>query len=223
MAVGVVRLPDLIYCASGNKRFAEIAIDHGFLYGAQLPPRGIHFWPYFADQDWKAPDRERYMAELDKHRPFMASVLDWERSEQLDEVLGWAEDAARFVQVVMIIPKVIGETHRVPRWIGGRPVRLGYSVPTKFGGTSVPIWEFYGRPVHLLGGNPHKQIEMAHYLDVASVDGNYANMMATRYNEYWRGGKWCELSDHGGHVAEDAPYAAFELSCRNIMAAWQSL
>lgn len=163
------------------------------------------------------------MSELDKHRPFMASVLDWEQSEQLDEVLGWAEDAARFVQVIMIIPKVIGEIGRLPRWIAGRPVRLGYSVPTKFGGTSVPVWEFADWPVHLLGGSPHKQIEISHYMQVASVDGNYANMMATRFNEYWDNGRWCELSDHGGHVDNDAPYRAFELSCQNIMAAWGSV
>ena len=27
----------LIYCAGGNKQFAETAIEAGFLYGAQLP------------------------------------------------------------------------------------------------------------------------------------------------------------------------------------------
>jgi hypothetical protein len=209
---------DLIYCSDGNARFAQIAIDHGFLYGAQLPPRGIHFWPWFADQNWKSPCRKTYMSELDKHRPFMASVLDWERLDQFDEVLGWAEDAAQFAQVVMIIPKVIGETHRIPRWIGGRPVRLGYSVPTKFGGTSVPIWEFYGRSVHLLGGSPDKQMELARYLNVVSADGNYAGLKARKWCEHWTPGGW--VAD-GGRTATDAIYTAFEQSCRNIMAAWQ--
>lgn len=149
--------PALIYCADGNARFAEIAVNAGFLYGAQLPPRGLPYPPYFADQNWKNPNRERYMSELAKHRPFMASVLDWERAEQLPEVLDWAEDAAQFVDVVMIIPKVLGGIAKLPRRIGGKPVRLGYSVPTKFGGTAVPYSEFYGWPVHLLGGNPHRQ------------------------------------------------------------------
>jgi hypothetical protein len=158
---------DLIYCGDGNKRFAQIAIDHGFRYGSRLPPRGLHFPVWFADQDWKKPDQELYISELAKHQPHMASVLDWEQEDQLDEVLAWAEDAARFVNVVVIIPKVCGGIARLPRVIGGKPVRLGYSVPTRYGGTSVPIWEFFGWPggIHLLGGSPQKQMELKMYFN----------------------------------------------------------
>ena len=54
---------DLVYCAGGNARFAQIAIDAGYKYGARLPATVYH--PvYFADQDWHAPDRARYMAAL---------------------------------------------------------------------------------------------------------------------------------------------------------------
>lgn len=85
---------ELIYCAAGNARFAQIAIDAGFLYGAQLPGTTYHpIW--FADQNWKKPDRTKYMAALAEHRPHMASVLDLERADQLDEVLSWAEEAAQ--------------------------------------------------------------------------------------------------------------------------------
>ena len=213
--------PALIYCADGNARFAEIAVNAGFLYGAQLPPRGLPFLPYFADQNWKNPNRERYMAELAKYQPHIASVLDWECQEQLPEVLAWAEDAAQFVEVVMIIPKVLGGITQLPRQIGGKPVRLGYSVPTKFGGTAVPYSEFYGWPVHLLGGNPHRQRRLSAFMDVVSLDGNYAQMMAVRYNEFWYKSQWHELSDHGGKIENDAPYVAFERSCHNIMAMWQ--
>lgn len=216
-----MRVPELIYCASGNRRFATIAIEAGFKYGAQLPPRGLPFPPYFADQNWKAPDRARYMTELEKHRPFVASVLDWERADQLSEVLGWAEDAARFVEVVMIIPKVIGGVDQLPRVIGGKPVRLGYSVPSKFSGTTVPLYEFIGWPVHLLGGSPKKQIYLSAFFNVVSADGNYAQKMAVRYNEFWDSGRWHELSDHGGKVENDAPYEAFRRSCENIMAMWK--
>ena len=87
-------VPVLIYCADGNKRLAQIAIDAGFRYGARLPARGPHHPVFFADQDWKAPDRARYMTELAEHRPVMATVLDWEQMEQRDEVLSWAEEAA---------------------------------------------------------------------------------------------------------------------------------
>lgn len=214
--------PTLIYCADGNAEFARIAVEAGFMYGAQLPPRGLPFPPYFADQNWKKPNRERYMAELEKHKPFIASVLDWERLEQLSEVLGWAEDAARFVDVVMIIPKVIGQVSRLPRVVGGKSVRLGYSIPTKFGGTPVPLAEFVGWPVHLLGGSPKKQRRLSGFLNVVSVDGNYAQKMAVRYNEFWDGSNWCELSDYGGKVRNDAPYEAFSRSCQGIMAMWHT-
>jgi len=32
--------PDLIYCADGNSRYAQIAIDNGWYYGAQMPNTG---------------------------------------------------------------------------------------------------------------------------------------------------------------------------------------
>lgn len=210
---------ELIYCADGNRRFAQIAIDAGFLYGAQLP-HTVYFAPWFADQDWKKPNRERYMAALAEHKPHMASVLDWERQEQLPEVLEWAEDAAQFVEVVMLIPKVQGGVERLPRSIGGKPVRLGYSVPTRHGGTELGLWEFCGWPIHLLGGSPQTQMQIAHYLDVRSADGNL-HQRAAMYCTYWERGRWRQgVGQFGGH---DAMYRAFDLSCRNIMAAWRKL
>lgn len=219
---------DLIYCGGGNKRLAEIAINAGFKYGSQLP-KTIYFPIYMADQDWKKPNREAYMKAIATHRPYIASVMDWERQEQLPEVLAWAEEAAAFVETVMIIPKVQGGIGRIPRMVGGKSVRLGFSVPTKFGGTQLPAWEFYGWPIHLLGGSPHAQMAIAKYLDVRSTDGNYASKIALRYCKFWiprntqLGLKdyWMKLLDADGKKwGTDAPYEAFRRSCQNIMAAW---
>lgn len=225
---------DLIYCADGNRRFAEIAIEHGFKYGAQLPPRGLHFPPWFCDQDWQNPDREIYMTGLAKYRPHMASVLDWERLEQLPEVLAWAEEAAQYIEVVMIIPKVIGGVPRIPDTIGGKPVRLGYSVPTKFGGTALNYWEFGNRPVHVLGGSPHKQRRLTGFLNVVSIDGNMHHKMATRICAFWdptkkisSRGYWPTIQEYDGRVwgdgsaTADAPYEAFRRSCENIIKMWR--
>jgi hypothetical protein len=225
--------PTLIYCADGNQRFAEIAIQAGYEYGAQLP-NTVYFPVYFADQDWKNPDRKRYMAALAEYKPSLASVLDWESPEQLDEVLSWAEEAAQYVETVMIIPKVMGGIPRIPRSIGGKPVRLGYSVPTKFGGTSLPVWEFHGWPVHLLGGSPRVQMRLTHYLNVVSVDGNFALKMATRNCQFFdhtgtsrhaKNRYWPTLKEAHGAMWDggDAPYEAFERSCKNIMKAWRRL
>jgi len=213
--------PTLIYCADGNKRLAQIAIDAGFLYGARLPARGLHHPIHFADQDWKAPDRTRYMAELDKHRPVMATVLDW------------AEESAQFVERVLIVPKVLGGIASLPRRVGGAEIVLAYSVPTRYGGTFVPIWEFEGWPVHLLGGSPHAQMELYQYhaLDVVSVDGNMHQMMAVRFCQFWvRGTAWyaknrwwptLREANDGERWQGDALYEAFTRSCHNIVEAWR--
>lgn len=227
--------PTLIYCASGNARFAGIAISAGYKYGSQLPGT-VYFPLHFADQNWKRPDKGAYLAALATHWPYMASVLDWERPDQLSEVLAWAEDASQFVEVVMIIPKVQGGVGLLPRVIGGKPVRLGYSVPTRHGGTELPLWEFNGWPVHLLGGSPGQQMKLSQYLNVVSADGNMAHKMATQHCAFWQPGRkpfsngWSSLKQASGGArwgdgtsSAGAPYEAFRRSCENIMEAWRKI
>jgi hypothetical protein len=217
---------ELIYCANGNPRYAQIAIDAGWRYGAQIPG-SVGYRPYFIDQDWKNPDREKYMAALAEHRPHLATVLDWERLKQLDEVISWAEEAAQYVSYVVIIPKVPGEVGRIPEKVAGKPTRLGYSVPTKYAGTPCQLWEFGDRPVHLLGGNPKKQFELAQVLNVWSADMNYHRMVSD-YGRYYTAsdiGKiknWPQLEEVDGYIL-DGPYEAFKRSCRNIKAQYEQI
>jgi hypothetical protein len=184
--------------------------------------------PYFADQDWRRPAREAYMRALAEHRPAMATVLDWEREGQLAEVLSWAEEAAPFVERLVIIPKIPGTVGDVPRSVGGRPVAVGYSIPTRFGATSVPLWELRGRTLHLLGGSPQAQMRAWEYLagvaDVASADGNMLLKMANTRCCYWTAattghGHWQPMDRA---VERDATFEAIRLSCENILAAWES-
>jgi hypothetical protein len=230
--------PTLIYCADGNSRLAQIAINAGWLYGAQLP-RTIYFDPYFVDQNWKKYQkalersqekadnlRDKYFDALKSYRPYMASVLDWERTDQLCEVLSWAEEIARYVEVVMIIPKVQGGIPSLPRTIGGKRIRLGYSIPTGHGGTGVPYSDFRGWDVHLLGGSPHKQMYLTGFMSVVSVDGNMHNKMAHK-NRFWRHekgerGHWVNLYEVGDRGwGKDSNYEAFRRSCENIYQCWQ--
>lgn len=244
-------IPELIYCAGKNKRCDEIALKAGFKLGARLPDTTIYYPPYFIDQDWQKAKaepgyRDRYMAVLAQHRPHIATVLDWETGEQLPEVLDWAREAVQYVNVVVIIPKVMDGISYLPRRINGKEVRLGYSVKTKFAGTLVPVREFLGWPVHLLGGSPHKQMSLAEVgkdlafateterLNVVSVDGNMHLKMANR-GHFWTPGiayyavnpYWPTLREFYGKRYGDgtskagAPYEAFRRSCANIMATWQ--
>src|SRR5262245_21011230 len=119
--------PRLVYCADGNPAFAHSAVEAGWLYGARLPAT-VYEKVWFADQDWKAPERVGYMKALADHRPACATVIDWEQEEQLSEVLSWAEEAAQYVtESVLIVPKVSGLIDRIPRQVGGRRIVLAYS------------------------------------------------------------------------------------------------
>jgi hypothetical protein len=232
--------PILIYCADGNKRFAEIAIRRGFEYGACMP-NTIYFDPYFTDQDWRKfsrakseEDRTRlrrdYMAAVENHRPALATVLDWEREEQFGEVMSWAEQAAQWVQdAVIIIPKVPGYVWRIPHVIGGKAVRLGYSAASTFSGTPVSVKEFaeWNDPVHCLGGGPQAQMHFAKHLPIVSADGNYIQNLARRYCQFYSPNKstrnrcWPRLREVGLNIKHDAPYIAFELTCIAVPMAWR--
>lgn len=221
-------MTELIYCADGNKRFAGIALRYGLTYGAQLPNK-VHHAVAFADQNWKKPDRRAYMDALKEHRPRLATVLDYERAEQLNEVISWAWEASQFVsEAVIIIPKVMNDIDRIPHTIAGKQVRLGYSVPTRFAGTEVPLWQFGNRPVHLLGGSPQKQHALARYLNAVSADGNYLqkvaiqNMFFCASRPTWSSnGIYPKLEDSPlGKIEQDSIYVTFELSVMNLKALW---
>lgn len=221
----------LIYCADGNPAFARAAVEAGWDYGARLPST-VYEAVTFADQDWKTPDRRAYMAALAVHRPRMATVLDWERDEQFGEVMAWAEEAAAHVrESVVVIPKVVGGVPLIPAGVGGKRVVLGYSVPTSYGGSPVPLWEHEGRPVHLLGGSPQEQMRLWHAFggvgcEVVSADGNMAGQQARRGRHWSRipgpKGHWKQLADSGDDRKEGVPLECFRRSLAAIRQAWET-
>jgi hypothetical protein len=229
---------ELIYCANGNKRFAQIAIDAGFLYGAQMPGT-VYYDLHFVDlHPERPPNQWDYVSKLRRHQPTMASVHDWHAGRGYQEIMLRAEEIAEHVrESILLIPKVPGTIKKIPRHINSRRVVLGYSVPTRHGKTDVPMLEFSGWPVHLLGGSPQRQMqihsEMRNFADVVSVDGNMHLKMATQFNSFFdpckttQRGFWPSLVDYDGRKwgdgsgAADAPYEAFARSCRNIISAWR--
>lgn len=209
-------------------------------------PGTVYFSPWFCDQDFKRPNLTRYLLALEKSKPTMATAPDWEREEQLSEILEWAEEVAQYAEIVVIIPKVLRGIKRLPKSIGGKTIYLGYSVATSYGNTPVHLTEFIGWPVHLLGGCPLVQARIAGVfsgdliwfrelpkLNVVSVDCNYHLLMATRFNQYFdplrtvriaRNKLWPTLQEArngekwgDGSNKADAPYEAFRRSCENIM------
>lgn len=215
VAPRIVNGVELYYCAGGNLRLARIAISHGLNYGSRIPSP-VYFRPSFCDQDWKNPDKEKYIAGLAIHRPAWASVIDIEREEQIPLAIEWAEEASQHVRCgIIFIPKLHGIISSLPRIINGKEVRLGYSVPTEYGGTTVPPIEFSGWNVHLLGGSPKNQLICAQLLNVVSADCNYIQLIAVKYGDYWH-------SDYGRMANVRLPYeTAFEQSVKHYIKSWE--
>lgn len=211
---------ELIYCAGGNPRFAEIAVSNGMLYGAQLPCT-TYQKVYFADQNWKKPNLEKYLNAIIMHKPSMATVLDYDYNVTLDDVLMWAEEISPYVDKIVIIPKVPGTISHIPTSINGKPVRIGYSVPTKYGATDVPIWEFGEREIHLLGGSPVNQLKISRYLNVKSADGNYLQKIA-HWGCFFDGKRSYKKQSDYEYIEKDLPYIVFEKSVKNFVKAWQN-
>lgn len=230
---------DLIVCTGGNRKYWEVVKAAGLRNGAQLPDT-VYGDVFFADQNYHRPNKKAYMSALEKHRPNIATVLDWERIGQLNEVLDWAEQAAQMVQdIVVIIPKVLGGIDKVPENVGGKPVRLGYSVETSHGATPVPVEAFTGwkHGVHLLGGNPLRQLELARIpgLDVRSVDCNQIMLKANRWAQFldFKGfqhgmfsdghltTRWKQLKHYGLGGVKNAPSEALKRSCESLVYCWQ--
>jgi hypothetical protein len=216
--------PILIYSGGGNPRFYKIAIETGYKYGARLPDT-IYGPLFFADQNWKNPNRESYMSCLKKYRPIMATVLDLEKRSQFNEVMDWTEEASQYVDIIQIIPKIKGIISKLPKKINGKDIILGYSVPSKYGRTEVSLEEYYNWNIHLLGGSPQRQFEIWMKLKnkscIYSADGNYCRMKATRFCEYFgMDFKWhpdCNENEI------DVPYIVFKKSCENIIKLWQNI
>ena len=234
MAFGIMMI-DLIYCAGGNKRFAQIAIEYGFLYGSRSDDRP-YFPVDFVDINYKQGRVAwpNHLAFVREHQPKYAVAPDLMAIEDLRDVLTEAERLAAWAQNVIIVPKVHGIMVSIPSEFA-----IGYSVPTSYGGTELWIGEFVGRRVHLLGGSPRKQATIWRYLskDVMSVDGNIAQKLACQRCQFFdpscvvasttkvTSKQWPTIQEADGRKWPngDAPYEAFRRSCRNLKQFWIQL
>jgi Family of unknown function (DUF6610) len=202
----------------GAPRLAGIATDAGFLYGVRgrQPPC---LPPAFLDLDWRRPDFAAHLERCRRWRPRYAVAGDAEDDAQLATALA---QAARLrdlgVPEVIVVPKAPGMVERVPA-----EYVVGLSVPTSFGATQAPFWEYAGRRVHLLGGPPTAQLRLHAYLGpgVVSVDGN-SHLAAARRGTVWERGRWAG-GPFGEPAGPDMVYRAFARSCANIAAAWAAV
>lgn len=218
-------MPKLIFCGGNNCRYWEIAMNNNLLYGCRLPNEIPCGSIYFSDQDWKHPKMDEYLSLVARYTPVMATILDWEKESQFDEIILYAERISSLVEKIIIIPK-IPHIDWIPKYINNTPIVLGYSVPTNYGHTRVSISNFSGWDVHLLGGSPHRQYNYyrrlkKHGANVISIDQNYILLKANNWCEYWTGkyddNRWWR-SVFPKKI--DNIYTAFDLSCKNLISYW---
>lgn len=109
---------------------------------------------------------------------------DLENIEDLDRTLDQARALGQYAGSVIIVPKDARLADAMDDLIPAE-FALGYSVPTRYGGTTLPFAAFQ-RPVHLLGGRPDVQRRLAKVLPVASLDCNRFTLDAG-FGDYFDG------------------------------------
>jgi hypothetical protein len=138
----------------------------------------------FIDIDWKNYNYKRHLEVVKRTTPLITVAHDVTKKSSLKRILDQAEELSNYAQQVVIVPKdeKLGEDME---FIIPKKFMFGYSVPTKYGGTRIPI-KYFKRKVHLLGGRPDVQKKLSLQLDVFSLDCNRFTLDA-RFGDYFDG------------------------------------
>ena len=144
----------------------------------------------FVDNDFHDYNHAHHAEIVRQYLPKYATVRDIMMPEQctaagikyypLEQVMDWAAEIAEYAQNVIVIPKYDCLDQIPDRYM------LGYSVPTSYGGTPLPVEMFKGRRVHLLGGSWKAQLAHMAVLgdDVVSLDNNHVSLIGERFGQY---------------------------------------
>jgi hypothetical protein len=136
------------------------------------------------DIDWKHYDFARHLEAARRHNPLVTVARDVVSLRHLKSVLLEADELSRFAGHVVIVPKAAGFAGRLTELIPSHFL-LGFSVPTRYGSTPLLPKEF-DRPVHLLGGRPDVQRQLAEQMPVVSLDCNRFTLDAA-FGDYFDG------------------------------------
>jgi hypothetical protein len=138
----------------------------------------------FIDIDWRNYSFKRHLEAVKAAKPIMTVARDVEDVGALPSILDQALELRLHCEFVVIVPKHPSLRDVLDSMIPEEFI-LGYSVPTRYGGTKIPPHAFR-RPVHLLGGRPDVQRQIANLMPVVSVDCNRFTLDAA-YGDYFDG------------------------------------
>ncbi len=170
-----------------SKKVLGIAKKHGWLSGARYTNlRDVREIGKigFIDIDWKNYNFDMHLEAVKRIRPMLTVAKDVLEPNQLETVLEQAKVLQRYSRKVIIVPKAIDLAEKLEEVIPKNYI-LGYSVPTKYGGTEIHPGCFK-RKVHLLGGRPDVQRRLANDLQVFSMDCNRFTLDAA-FGDYFDG------------------------------------
>jgi len=170
---------DVFFCH--RHEFLTYAHDLGYRLGTradQMETNRIHktvdkgYSIDFVDNDFKNPNFDELFDAVKLLSPEYAVLPDVMGDITLDDVLEWGSQLEDYGTNPIVVPKGDCEVKDIPMdWV------VGYSVPSGYGSTEIPIEDCAGHQVHLLGGSHRNQIKIAdeaqeYGVEVISVDGN---------------------------------------------------
>lgn len=231
---GTVGVDTITTVNGGVKPSSAVATSDallGYESGNSRPPAdlAVEFvdYPFSKGGD---PD-ERFAQHLEAVRrevPRYAVAPDVDHADNLDAAIEQADQLAEYAAVVIMVPKGVHPSDIPARFRVGLPLadwdaRTDALDLGSFGDVEAPkLWQWTDYAdvgdVHLLGGSPTIQREVAKYgVDVRSVDGSGAFMAAEK------GSVWApSLSRHWhpAHNQDMGLYDRLAATLDNIHAAW---
>lgn len=180
----------MIKIVNHSKKVLDLAHKEGWEVGARYTNlRDIKTFKNvaFIDIDWKNYNFQKHLDAVKKVRPKMTVARDIEKLEDLEAILKEARQLNEFCDDIILVPKdkkLMNKLDILPK-----EYILGYSVPSKYGKTEIPVEKFIGRKVHLLGGRPDVQRKLAQKLNVVSADCNRFTLDA-KFGDYFVGDKF---------------------------------
>jgi hypothetical protein len=189
---------DAYFTYSADDAEALIAVRSGFGLGIQTnnvrPNEDVSRWvrmPEFVDSDYRHYDHGHHLRLVERIRPKYATVRDVMTPAQceadgieyvpLEQILAWAYELSVHADHVIVTPKY-DCLDRIPE-----TYVLGYSAASRMGATGMPISQFGGRRIHLLGGNWRDQYAYLGLMgdDIVSLSLNLAAKGAM-FGTYYR-------------------------------------
>ncbi len=166
----------------------------------------------FLDINWKDYSFQCHVAAARACQPLVTVARDIEHASQVERVIDQAYELLDYAEQVVVVPKCTRLKSKLDEAIPTEFL-LGYSVPTKYGGTRIPP-RYFDRPVHLLGGRPDVQRELAKQMQVVSFDCNRFTLDAA-FGDYFDGSRF-KPHPEGGYDR------CLRESLRNINRIWKS-